>query len=116
MQDWLVSASAASWQWQEKNGLITAGALRPAAPSPGICTRTALPAALSCRRLAFLRHNNAIRVPAAALLRNGFSIGYRRLRVLGSLPNFEKIELEDLLVLTVQPEVRHQHHRAVSAV
>jgi hypothetical protein len=32
MQDSLVSASTAGWQWEEKNGLITADALRPAAP------------------------------------------------------------------------------------
>jgi len=32
MQSSLVSASAAGWQWEEKNGLITADALRPAAP------------------------------------------------------------------------------------
>jgi hypothetical protein len=55
MQDSLVSASAAGWQWEEKNGLITADALRPAAPL-GIFTRTSLLAALSYRCLAFLRH------------------------------------------------------------
>ena len=32
MQDSLRSASAAGWQWEEKNGLITADSLRPAAP------------------------------------------------------------------------------------
>jgi hypothetical protein len=32
MQDSLLSASAAGWQWEEKNGLIAADALRPAAP------------------------------------------------------------------------------------
>ena len=32
MQDSLVSASAAGWQWEEKNGLIDADALRPALP------------------------------------------------------------------------------------
>jgi hypothetical protein len=32
MQDLLASASAAGWQWEEKNGVITADALRPCAP------------------------------------------------------------------------------------
>jgi hypothetical protein len=32
MQDLLVAASAAGWEWEEKNGLIAADALRPAAP------------------------------------------------------------------------------------
>jgi hypothetical protein len=32
MQDALTSASAVGWQWEEENGLITADALRPAAP------------------------------------------------------------------------------------
>ena len=32
MQNSLVSAAEAGWQWEEKNGLITADALRPAAP------------------------------------------------------------------------------------
>ena len=32
MQDSLAAASAAGWQWEEKNGLITADSLRPAAP------------------------------------------------------------------------------------
>jgi hypothetical protein len=33
-----------------------------------------------------------------------------------SLLNFEGIELEDLLVLPVHPQARHQHYRPVSAV
>jgi hypothetical protein len=32
MQDSLASASAAGWQWEEKNGVITADALRPCPP------------------------------------------------------------------------------------
>jgi hypothetical protein len=32
MQDSLASASAADWQWEEKNGVITADACGPARP------------------------------------------------------------------------------------